>query len=63
MPAGIAGFSSILTTFEWIFRREKIDAAIVEGDAYHRYDRVEMRQQMKDAEAGSDPGALGSGFA
>jgi phosphoribulokinase len=46
-----AGTSTVKTTFEWIFRREKIDAAIVEGDAFHRYDRVEMRQKMKEAEA------------
>jgi len=46
-----AGTSTVKTTFEWIFRRELIDAAIVEGDAFHRYDRVEMRQKMKDAEA------------
>ncbi len=45
-----AGTSTVKTTFEWIFRREKIDAAIVEGDAFHRYDRVEMRQKMKEAE-------------
>jgi len=41
----------VKTTFEWIFRREKIDAAIVEGDAFHRYDRAAMRQKMKEAEA------------
>jgi len=46
-----AGTSTVKTTFEWIFRREKIDAAIVEGDAFHRYDRVEMRQKMQEAEA------------
>ena len=46
-----AGTSTVKTTFEWIFRREKIDAAIVEGDAFHRYDRVEMRQKMKESEA------------
>ena len=46
-----AGTSTVKTTFEWIFRRELIDAAIVEGDAFHRYDRAEMRQKMKDAEA------------
>jgi phosphoribulokinase len=46
-----AGTSTVKTTFEWIFRREKIDPAIVEGDAFHRYDRMEMRQKMKEAEA------------
>ena len=47
-----AGTTTVKTTFEWIFRREKIDAAIVEGDAFHRYDRVAMRENMKDAEDG-----------
>jgi phosphoribulokinase len=46
-----AGTSTVKSTFEWIFRREKIDAAIVEGDAFHRYDRADMRQKMKEAEA------------
>ena len=27
-------------TFEQIFRREKIEAAFIEGDAFHRYDRA-----------------------
>jgi phosphoribulokinase len=45
-----AGTSTVKSTFEWIFRREKIDAAIVEGDAFHRYNRAEMRQKMKEAE-------------
>ena len=46
-----AGTTTVKTTFEWIFRREKIDPAIVEGDAFHRFDRTEMRQKMKEAEA------------
>jgi len=46
-----AGTTTVKTTFEWIFRRENIDAAIVEGDAFHRYDRAAMRAQMKQAEA------------
>jgi phosphoribulokinase len=46
-----AGTTTVKTTFEWIFRREKIDAAIVEGDAFHRYDRAAMREKMKESEA------------
>jgi phosphoribulokinase len=49
-----AGTSTVKSTFEWIFRREKIDAAIVEGDAFHRYDRAEMREKMKEAEEAGD---------
>jgi phosphoribulokinase len=33
-------------TFQQIFRREGVRAALVEGDAFHRYDRTEMRQMM-----------------
>ena len=38
-------------TFEQIFRREGISAAWIEGDAFHRHDRAEMRQAMAEAEA------------
>lgn len=41
-----AGTSSVKNTFEQIFRREKVEAAYIEGDAFHRYDRVEMRRVM-----------------
>ena len=34
-----AGTTSVTRTFEHIFRREGINAAIVEGDTFHRYDR------------------------
>jgi phosphoribulokinase len=49
-----AGTTTVKTTFEWIFRREKIDAAIVEGDAFHRYDRAAMREKMQEAENGGN---------
>lgn len=45
-----AGTTSIRRTFEQIFRREKIDAAFVEGDAFHRYDREEMKAKMIEEE-------------
>lgn len=41
-----AGTTSVKRTFEQIFRRENVAAAYVEGDAFHRYDRAAMRQQM-----------------
>ena len=34
------------STFEQIFRREGINAAVVEGDSFHRYDRDEMKDLM-----------------
>jgi len=41
-----AGTTSVKNTFSQIFRREKIEAAYIEGDAFHRYDRYEMRELM-----------------
>jgi phosphoribulokinase len=38
-----AGTTSIRRTFEQIFRREEVEAVFIEGDAFHRYDRDEMR--------------------
>lgn len=46
-----AGTTSVRHTFEYIFRREKVNAAFVQGDAFHRYDRVEMEKAMADAAA------------
>ena len=46
-----AGTSSVTRTFENIFRREKVKAAVIEGDSFHRYDRKEMRARQADAEA------------
>ncbi|MBL0179732.1 MAG: phosphoribulokinase [Gemmatimonadetes bacterium] len=46
-----AGTTSVTRTFENIFRREAVRAAVVEGDAFHRYDRLEMKAKMADAEA------------
>jgi phosphoribulokinase len=42
-----AGTTSVKRVFEDIFRRENITAAFIEGDAFHRYNRVEMREAMK----------------
>ncbi|AXS41973.1 phosphoribulokinase [Breoghania sp. L-A4] len=41
-----AGTSSVRQTFAQIFRRESIEAAFIEGDAFHRYDRAEMKKVM-----------------
>jgi len=45
-----AGTTSVTRTFENIFRREKISAAVTEGDSFHRYDRKEMRARLAEAE-------------
>ncbi len=41
-----AGTTTVTSTFQQIFRRENVIAAIVEGDAFHRYDREEMRRLL-----------------
>ncbi len=45
-----AGTSTVTRTFENIFRREGVSAAIIEGDSYHRFDRKEMKVKMAEAE-------------
>jgi phosphoribulokinase len=44
-----AGTTSVMRTFEQIFRRERVTAAFIEGDSFHRYDRAAMKQRMADA--------------
>ena len=43
-----AGTTSIRKTFEQIFRREKVKAVFIEGDAFHRYDRKEMKRIIEE---------------
>ncbi len=38
-----AGTTTVKTTFDQIFRREGIRAVSIEGDAFHRFNRAEMR--------------------
>ena len=42
-----AGTTTVMNSFKHIFRREKITAQLVEGDSFHRYNRAEMKAQMK----------------
>jgi phosphoribulokinase len=44
-----AGTTSVTRTVQQIFRREGITPAILEGDSFHRYDRVEMKEAMEIA--------------
>ncbi len=46
-----AGTTTVMSSFANIFRREGINAQMIEGDAFHRYDRLEMRAKMKEAAA------------
>ena len=44
-----AGTSSVTKTFQHIFRRENVNAAVIEGDSFHRFDRKEMKLAMAEA--------------
>jgi phosphoribulokinase len=46
-----AGTTTVRDTFSHIFTREQIAATYIEGDAFHRHDRVAMRKAMTDAAA------------
>ena len=45
-----AGTTTVKVAFEHIFLRDGLNPAVIEGDSYHRYDRVAMREAMKKAE-------------
>ena len=49
-----AGTSTVQHTFKQIFLREKVNACFIEGDAFHRYDRAQMKAAMAEAEARGD---------
>ncbi len=44
-----AGTTTVKHAFGDIFRREEVNAAIVEGDSFHRYNRAEMKEAIKAA--------------
>ena len=44
-----AGTTTVKHAFGDIFRRQKLNAAVVEGDSFHRYNRMEMREAIKAA--------------
>ncbi|CAM5790763.1 phosphoribulokinase [Rhizobacter fulvus] len=50
-----AGTTTVMKSFTHIFRREKIRAQVLEGDSFHRYDRAEMRERVRRADAGEGP--------
>ncbi len=49
-----AGTSTVKHTFNQIFRREGIVAAAIEGDAFHRYNRIDMKNAMEKAGKNGD---------
>jgi len=44
-----AGTSDVKTAFQQIFRREGINAALIEGDCFHRYNRQRMDEEKEKA--------------
>jgi phosphoribulokinase len=46
-----AGTTTVMKSFQHIFRRDGIRAQVVEGDSFHRFDRTAMREAMRQAEA------------
>ncbi|SMX34375.1 phosphoribulokinase [Actibacterium lipolyticum] len=49
-----AGTSTVKHTFDQIFRREGIKAVSIEGDAFHRYNRAEMKAELERRYAAGD---------
>jgi phosphoribulokinase len=45
-----AGTTSVRKIFEDLFARERVRAALVEGDSYHRYSREEMQRAIERVE-------------
>jgi phosphoribulokinase len=40
-----AGTSTVTKSFAHVFRREKLNAAIIEGDSFHKFDRMAMKAE------------------
>ncbi|MFZ5750484.1 MAG: phosphoribulokinase [Pseudomonadota bacterium] len=49
-----AGTTTVKNTFDQIFRREGIKAVSIEGDAFHRYDRMAMKAELEKRYAEGD---------
>lgn len=45
-----AGTTSVTETFANIFRRENVNAAFIEGDSFHAFDRNQMKERAAEAE-------------
>lgn len=49
-----AGTSTVKATFDQIFRREGIKAVSIEGDAFHKYNRANMKAELDKRLAAGD---------
>ena len=50
-----AGTTSVKNIFEQIFRRERVSAAFIEGDAFHRYNREDMAAKVAEEQRLGNP--------
>jgi len=49
-----AGTSTVKDTFDQIFHREKVKAVSIEGDAFHKYNRADMKAELEKRLAAGD---------
>lgn len=49
-----AGTSTVKYTFDQIFRREGIKAVSIEGDAFHKFNRADMKEELTKRYAAGD---------
>lgn len=49
-----AGTSTVKNTFDQIFRREGVNSVAIEGDAFHRFNRMEMKAELEKRLAEAD---------
>jgi len=49
-----AGTSTVKNTFDQIFRREGVSSVSIEGDAFHRYNRADMKVENEERLAAGD---------
>ena len=51
-----AGTSTVKGTFDQIFRREGVTSVSIEGDAFHRFNRADMKAELERRYAAGDQG-------
>lgn len=53
-PSGVVT-PEMLKSFDRVFRRKNIVAAIVQGDGFHRYSRIDMKKELAKANSEGNP--------
>ena len=44
-----AGTSAVKDAFQYIFNKHNINSAVIEGDCFHKYNRIEMEYLSREA--------------